>query len=200
MTQLSIKTLLGVSAFALATACTGTSGDDTAYGTDTYETTEMGDTGTTETMDVTTVVDIAAGNPDFSTLVTAVTEAELVDTLNGDGPFTVFAPTNAAFDALPDGTVASLLEDENQSQLQGILTYHVVPGNVMASDLIKLINMNDGTAEVTTVQGGTLKAMLDGSNVKLMDEMGNTAMVTGTDIAASNGVVHVIDTVIMPSS
>lgn len=132
-----------------------------------------------------TVVDVAAGNPDFSTLVAAVKAAGLVETLSGAGPFTVFAPTNAAFAKLPEGTVANLLKPENKDQLVAVLTYHVVAGKVLAADVVKLT-----TAD--TVNGKAIA--IDASNgVKV-----NDATVTATDIAASNGVIHVIDTVILP--
>lgn len=132
-----------------------------------------------------TIVDVAAGNPDFSTLVAAVKAAGLVDTLNGAGPFTVFAPTNAAFAKLPAGTVESLLLPENKDQLTAILTYHVVPGAVKAADVA-------GLTQATTVNGKVAK--IDTSaGVKI----GN-ANVVSTDILASNGVIHVIDTVLIP--
>ncbi len=133
------------------------------------------------------IIDIAVGNPDFSTLVTALKAAGLVETLSGKGPFTVFAPTNAAFAKLPAGTVESLLKPENKAALTGILTYHVVAGQVLAKDVV-------GLTSATTVQGGAIK--IDASNgVKL-----NNATVTATDIKGSNGVIHVIDTVLMPPS
>ncbi len=145
-----------------------------------------------------TVVDVAIGNPDFSTLVAAVQAAGLVDTLNGDGPFTVFAPTNAAFDALPDGTVEQLTTEDTET-LGGILTYHVVAGDMMAADVIAAIEgAGEGGLEVETVNGGTLTATLVDGNVMLTDALGNSATVTATDVDASNGVIHVIDTVLMP--
>jgi uncharacterized surface protein with fasciclin (FAS1) repeats len=132
-----------------------------------------------------TVVEIAAGNPDFSTLVTAIKAAGLAETLSGEGPFTVFAPTNAAFAKLPAGTVENLLKPENKDQLVGILTYHVVPGNVMAADVV-------GLTTAPTVNGKALT--VDASDgVKI-----NNATVTATDIKGSNGVIHVIDTVLLP--
>lgn len=132
------------------------------------------------------IVDVAASNDDFSTLVAAVQAAGLVDTLKGEGPFTVFAPTDEAFAKLPDGTVEMLLKPENKDKLVAILTYHVVAGKVMAADVVKL-------SEAQTVQGGTVM-------IKVMDGavMVDNATVTATDIKASNGVIHVIDTVIMP--
>lgn len=136
------------------------------------------------------IVDIAAGNEDFSTLVAAVKAAGLVETLKGSGPFTVFAPTNAAFAKLPSGTVESLLKPENKAKLVSILTYHVVPGKVMAADVI-------GLTSAKTVQGGEIAIKVNktaaGTTV-----MVDNAKVTATDIAGTNGVIHVIDTVIMP--
>ncbi len=132
-----------------------------------------------------TIVDVAAGNPDFSTLVAAVKAAGLVETLSGAGPFTVFAPTNAAFAKLPAGTVENLLKPENKDQLVAILTYHVVAGEVKAADVVKL-------STATTVNGKAI-AIDTKSGVKV-----NDATVTATDVDASNGVIHVIDTVIIP--
>ncbi len=145
-----------------------------------------------------TIVDVASGNTDFTTLVTAVTAADLGATLSGPGPFTVFAPTDAAFAKLPEGTVADLTKPENKETLAGILTYHVVAGDVSAEALTKMISDNGGTADLTTVNGAILTAKLDGDKVVLTDAAGNTATVTATDIPASNGVIHVIDTVVMP--
>ncbi|WP_271078593.1 fasciclin domain-containing protein [Aurantiacibacter sp. MUD61] len=145
-----------------------------------------------------TIVDVASGNGDFSTLVTAVTAAELGETLSGEGPFTVFAPTNAAFDALPEGTVDTLVNEDTET-LSSILTYHVVEGNLMAADVMSAIeSAGEGGYEVTTVGGGTLTATVVDGNVVLTDATGGIATVTDTDIAASNGVIHVIDTVLMP--
>ncbi len=144
------------------------------------------------------VVDIAISSPDHTTLVAAVKAADLVNTLKGNGPFTVFAPTNAAFAKLPDGTVATLLKPENKAQLSKILTYHVVSGNLDATAVVAAIKEGKGKAVLTTVSGGKLTASMDGKRVKLTDEAGNAAYVTATDLKASNGVVHVIDTVVMP--
>ena len=145
-----------------------------------------------------TIVAVAAGNDALSTLVAAVTAADLVDTLNSDGPFTVFAPPNDAFAKLPEGTVETLLMPENKATLAGILTYHVVAGEVMAADLVQAITDNGGTFTVTTVNGADLTASIVDGNVILTDATGGTATVTATDIDASNGVVHLIDTVVMP--
>lgn len=145
-----------------------------------------------------TIVAVAQGNDDFSTLVTAVTAAELVDTLSGTGPFTVFAPTNAAFAKLPEGTLETLTAPEGKEQLTSILTYHVVPGAVDAATLTNAIETNGGSYEITTVNGGTLTASIKDGAVILTDAAGGTATVTATDVAASNGMIHVIDTVVMP--
>ena len=146
-----------------------------------------------------TIVAVAAGTDDLSTLVAAVTAAGLVETLNSDGPFTVFAPPNSAFEKLPEGTVATLLEPDQKDALTGILTYHVVSGEVMAADLVAAISgEEDGTFEITTVNGAILTAsIVDGAPI-LTDAAGNTSSIIATDIDASNGVVHLIDTVVMP--
>ncbi|MDC7806776.1 fasciclin domain-containing protein [Luteimonas sp BLCC-B24] len=144
------------------------------------------------------VVDGAIASPDHTTLVAAVQAAGLVDTLKGTGPFTVFAPTNAAFDKLPAGTVDGLLEPAAKDQLTSVLTYHVVAGNVDAAELTRQIEVGGGSATLTTVQGGTLTARVDGGNVVLTDAKGGTSTVTAADLRQSNGVIHVIDTVLMP--
>jgi uncharacterized surface protein with fasciclin (FAS1) repeats len=144
------------------------------------------------------IVEVAVGNENFSTLVAAVTAAGLVETLSGDGPFTVFAPTNDAFAMLPEGTVATLLLPENLDMLTSILTYHVVSGKFEAAAVVAAIQANDGAFEVTTVQGGLLIASLDGENVILTDEKGTVSTVVIADVAASNGVIHAINTVVMP--
>lgn len=145
------------------------------------------------------IVDFAASSTDFSTLVTAVKAAALVDTLKGTGPFTVFAPTNEAFAKLPAGTIDTLLKPENKDTLSKILTYHVVSGKVTAKELIGMIKKGHGKASVKTVEGGTLTASLKGGGVILTDEKGGTSMVTKTDVMVTNGVIHVIDTVVMPN-
>jgi uncharacterized surface protein with fasciclin (FAS1) repeats len=144
------------------------------------------------------VVDIAIGSKDHTTLVTAVKAADLAATLKGTGPFTVFAPTNEAFNKLPEGTVANLLKPENKAQLAKILTYHVVSGNLDAAAVSAAIKGGNGKAVLTTVSGGKLTASLDMGKVKLTDESGNSAYVTAADLKGSNGVVHVIDGVVLP--
>ncbi len=146
------------------------------------------------------IVDGAAASADHTTLVAAVKAAGLVDTLKSAGPFTVFAPTNEAFDILPDGTVATLLKPENKDQLAKILTYHVVPGALDSAAVAAAIKAGNGRATLTTVQGETLTATTDADgNVLIADASGAMAMVTAADLRQSNGVIHVVDTVLMPS-
>jgi uncharacterized surface protein with fasciclin (FAS1) repeats len=146
-----------------------------------------------------TIVDNAMNSADHTTLVAAVKAAGLVDTLKGNGPFTVFAPTNAAFEQLPAGTVDNLLKPENKSMLTKVLTYHVVAGKYDAQALAKLIAKGKGKASLKTVSGGTLWAMMDGSNIVLRDEKGGTSTVTTADVYQSNGVIHVVNMVLMPN-
>ncbi len=146
----------------------------------------------------TDLVDVAMGSKDHTTLVTALKAADLVTTLKGKGPFTVFAPTNAAFGKLPEGTVESLLKLESKATLVKILTYHVVAGNLMASDVLAAIKAGKGKAVIKTIQGQNLTARLENGKVILTDSKGNKSMVTATDLSASNGVIHVIDSVVMP--
>jgi uncharacterized surface protein with fasciclin (FAS1) repeats len=145
-----------------------------------------------------TIVANAVNSADHTTLVAAVKAAGLVDTLNGAGPFTVFAPTNAAFAALPAGTIDTLLKPENKAQLTSVLTYHVVPGRLTAADLMERIRAGNGSAMLTTVQGGMLTARMSGSNVVIVDGAGGTATVTRADVLQSNGVIHVTDKVSLP--
>lgn len=146
-----------------------------------------------------TIVDIAVGSKDHSTLVAAVQAAGLVETLKGAGPFTVFAPVNSAFDKLPAGTVDALLKPENKEMLTKVLTYHVVAGNLDSTAVAAAIKAGNGKVELTTVSGGKLWAMMDGGSVWLKDEKGNKAKVTAVDLKGSNGVIHVIDTIVMPN-
>jgi len=145
-----------------------------------------------------TIVGVAVGNENFSTLVAAVKAAGLVDVLNSDGPFTVFAPTNDAFGKLPEGTIATLLKAENKELLTAILTYHVVAGKFVAKDVIDAIKKNKGKFVIKTVQGNTLTASLKGGKVILTDAKGTISTIVITDVAASNGVIHAIDMVVMP--
>ena len=145
-----------------------------------------------------TVVTAAASSQDHATLVAALKAAGLVETLGGAGPFTVFAPTDAAFAKLPTGTVDTLLQPANLQQLRSVLTYHVVPGNVSASELVAMIRDNGGRATLTTVQGGTITARLADGGVEITDANGGTARVTKADLTQSNGVIHVTDAVFLP--
>jgi len=144
------------------------------------------------------IVGTAAGSADHTTLVAAVKAAGLVDTLSGTGPFTVFAPTNAAFGKLPAGTVDTLLKPENKAQLQSVLTYHVVSGKLMAKDVLAAIKAGGGKAVVTTVQGGKLTVSLMGTTVMLTDAKGRMSHVTAADLDTTNGVIHVVDSVLLP--
>src|ERR1700761_9462507 len=145
------------------------------------------------------IVENAVNSKDHTTLVAAVKAAGLVDTLEGPGPFTVFAPTNEAFDKLPAGTVDTLLKPENLDQLKKILTYHVVAGRMTSKDIAKAIKAGGGKAVLTTVEGGKLTAMMDGGKLVLTDEKGGTSTVTIANVIQSNGVIHVVDTVLMPN-
>ena len=193
-----MKLVKTISAFALLGVIATSCGEKK-----TAESTEMADTtvvvvDTMAVAETPNIVGVASGNAEFSTLVTAVKAAGLVETLSGDGPFTVFAPNNAAFDKLPAGTVDGLLKPESLDKLKAILTYHVVSGKFDAASVIDAINKNNGKHTVTTVQGGTIVLSLKDGKVMLTDAKGKTATVILTDIAASNGVIHAIDTVVMP--
>lgn len=146
------------------------------------------------------IVENAINSRDHTTLVAAVKAAGLVETLQGTGPFTVFAPTNAAFEMLPKGTVESLLKPENKATLTGILTYHVVAGRVDGKELARLIKEGNGKAELQTVAGGKLWASMKGDKVLLSDEKGGMATVTIKNVYQSNGVIHVIDHVVLPGN
>jgi uncharacterized surface protein with fasciclin (FAS1) repeats len=144
------------------------------------------------------IIENAVNSKDHTTLVAAVKAAGLVETLQAEGPFTVFAPTNKAFDKLPSGTVDNLVKPENKSTLTSILTYHVVAGKIDAKALSIKIKEGNGKAELKTVAGGKLWASMDGNNVKIWDEKGGSATVEIKDVYQSNGMIHVIDQVLMP--
>ena len=146
-----------------------------------------------------TIVENASAAPNLTTLVTAVKAAGLVETLSGTGPFTVFAPTNDAFAKLPAGTVDTLVKPESKAALTKVLTYHVVPGTITAAQIASAITAGNGTAVLTTVQGEKLTATTSGGTVTLTDAKGGKSIVTQADVMQSNGVVHVVDTVVMPS-
>ncbi len=145
------------------------------------------------------IVDNAVNSKDHTTLVAAVKAAGLVETLKSAGPFTVFAPTNDAFDKLPKETVPTLLKPENKSTLTKILTYHVVAGRISAAELMAKVKAGNGKAELKTVSGGTLTAMLDGSKLYLVDEKGGKSWITIPNVFQKNGVIHVVNTVLMPN-
>lgn len=145
------------------------------------------------------IVENAANSAEHTTLVAAVQAAGLVETLKGDGPFTVFAPVNDAFENLPAGTVESLLRPENRAALTKVLTYHVVPGRVTAADLMRMIRDGHGTATLRTASGGTLAAVMNGpANVVIRDEMGGVATISTYDVPQRNGVIHVVNRVLLP--
>jgi uncharacterized surface protein with fasciclin (FAS1) repeats len=145
------------------------------------------------------IVENAVNSKDHTTLVAAVKAAGLVDTLASAGPFTVFAPVNSAFEALPAGTVDTLLKPENKAMLTKVLTYHVIAGNFSSKDVMNAIKKGNGKAEFTTIAGANLWAMMDGNSVVLMDEKGGRSRVTIADVRQSNGVIHVVDAVLLPN-
>ena len=145
-----------------------------------------------------TIVDVAVGNEDFSTLVAALTAADLVSALQGNGPFTVFAPTNSAFAKIDADALGNLLKPENKAALANILTYHVIPSKLMASDVVAALKKGNGSVEVKALNGTVLTVLSKDSKIWLKDTAGNYSEIVATDVAASNGVIHVIDTVVMP--
>ena len=147
-----------------------------------------------------TIVDVAVNNKDFSTLVTALKAADLVGALQGDGPFTVFAPTNDAFAKLDSKTLSSLLEEENQKALANILTYHVVSGKLAASDVVAALEKGNGSVDLTALNGQVINVMQKDGKIWLKDSNGNYSEIVATDVMGSNGVIHVINTVVMPKS
>jgi uncharacterized surface protein with fasciclin (FAS1) repeats len=197
--EMAVRRFMVGAAVATLAVVTAACGDDGEAGQDTpaaetESTTEAAsDSGPSMSETPATVVDVAASDEDFSTLVTAVQTAGLAETLSGAGPFTVFAPINDAFAALPQGTVDTLLQPANRDQLTSVLTYHVVPAKALSGDL------SDGMT-VTTVQGQQLAVNVTGAAVTLTDASGNTVSVVQPDIEAGNGVVHVIDGVLLPAA
>lgn len=145
-----------------------------------------------------TIVENAVNSKDHTTLVAAVKAAGLVDTLQGSGPFTVFAPTNAAFAKLPNGTVDTLLKPESKAALTGVLTYHVVPGRLTAQELVAKVKEGGGMTTLKTVQGETLTVMQAGNGLSIKDKKGGTSTVTISDVMQKNGVIHVVDSVLLP--
>lgn len=145
------------------------------------------------------IVDVAVGNEDFSTLVTALSAADLVSALQGDGPFTVFAPNNAAFGKLDSATLNSLLEEENKAALAGILTYHVVSGKLAATDVVAALEKGNGKVTLPTLNGQNINVLQKDGKIWIQDAKGNYSEIIATDVMGSNGVIHVINTVIMPN-
>lgn len=190
---LSLALFLGACASDDNETTVGTTSETTTTEATTSETTTEETTTTAAAVEADDIVDTAVAAGQFTTLTTALQEADLVETLKGEGPFTVFAPTDEAFAALPEGTLDTLLADPS-GDLTEILTYHVIPSEVFAADVVEL----DGQT-VETVQGASLTVNVDGGNVSLTDVAGNTINVIDTDIEASNGVIHVIDGVLMPT-
>lgn len=196
MKKFNFTLLAGMSALALS-ACSGTeTADTTTEDTMVAEETMAPEGEMAAATGEQTIVALAQGNSDVSTLVSAVTAAGLGETLSGPGPFTVFAPTNAAFAKVDKTTLDGLMKPESKAALGEVLKYHVVSGTVKAADLAKMITDGNGTATVKTLNG-SLKASMDGDKIVLTDSKGGKSTVTGADMVASNGVVHTIDTVVM---
>ena len=191
------KTLFSLALVAMFSAATATSVSAQATKTKTNAKTVM--VGGAAMYPTKNIIENAVNSKDHTTLVAAVKAAGLVETLHSAGPFTVFAPTNEAFGKLPAGTVETLVKPENKATLTKILTYHVVAGRMTSKDLMKAIKGGKGTATLKTVSGGTLTAMMKGSKtIELKDEKGGVSTVTIADVMQSNGVIHVINTVLMP--
>ncbi|MEO8570027.1 MAG: fasciclin domain-containing protein [Ginsengibacter sp.] len=188
--------LLAICSLAIFAACTSSNKMKKMDGMDDMNKTVM--VGGAEMYPAKNIVENAVNSKDHTTLVAAVKAAGLVETLSSQGPFTVFAPINQAFDALPAGTVETLLKPENKAKLTSVLTYHVVPGKLNSWDLAKMIKEGNGSAILTTVQGETLTAKTNGNTIMVTDENGGTANVTIADVNQSNGVIHVVDKVLLP--
>ncbi|MEO6219181.1 MAG: fasciclin domain-containing protein [Ginsengibacter sp.] len=188
--------LLALCSIAIFAACTSSNKMKKMDGMDDMNKTVM--VGGAEMYPTKNIVENAVNSKDHTTLVAAVKAAGLVETLSGTGPFTVFAPVNQAFDALPTGTVETLLKPENKAKLSSVLTYHVVPGKLNSWDLIKMIKEGNGSATLTTVQGETLTIKPNGNAIMVTDQNGDIASVTIADVNQSNGVIHVIDKVMLP--
>ena len=188
--------LLAICSMAMLAACNSSNKMSKMNSMDSMNKTVM--VGGAEMYPTKNIVENAVNSKDHTTLVAAVKAAGLVETLSGPGPFTVFAPTNAAFDALPYGTVETLLKPENKAKLTSVLTYHVVAGKLNSWDLAKMIKDGNGSATLTTVQGETLTVKPNGKAIMVTDENGGTARVTIADVNQSNGVIHVVDKVLLP--
>ena len=196
MKSLNLALLAGMSALALSACSKSETAETPAEETMVVEDETMAPEGDMAATGEQTIVAMAQGNKDVSTLVSAVTAAGLGETLSGPGPFTVFAPTNAAFAKVDKATLDGLMKPDMKTQLGDVLKYHVVAGKVTSADLAKMIKDGNGTATVKTLNG-TLKVSMDGEKIVLTDSKGGKSTVTGADMMASNGVVHAIDTVVM---
>lgn len=197
MKKSTLTWAVGLSALALS-ACSGSESVPTETEVTQDDAMASNNIVATEATANKNIVALAQDNPQVSTLVTAITAAGLGETLSGNGPFTVFAPSNAAFAKLDKATLDGLLKPENKAKLASLLTYHVVAGDVKSGDLAKLISYGKGTATVKTVNGGSLKASMDGNKIVLTDAKGGKSTVTAPDMVASNGTIHLVDTVVMP--
>lgn len=197
MKKSTLTWAVGLSALALS-ACSGSESVPTETEVTQDDAMASNNIVATEATANKNIVALAQDNPQVSTLVTAITAAGLGETLSGNGPFTVFAPSNAAFAKLDKATLDGLLKPENKAKLASLLTYHVVAGDVKSGDLAKLISYGKGTATVKTVNGGSLKASMDGNKILLTDAKGGKSTVTAPDMVASNGTIHLVDTVVMP--
>jgi uncharacterized surface protein with fasciclin (FAS1) repeats len=199
MKSVKFTLLASFSALALAACASETPADTNAETEVVADETTAGDTSVaTAPVGDKTIVALAQDNPQASTLVTAVTAAGLAETLSGTGPFTVFAPTNDAFAKVDKATLDGLLKPESKDKLASLLKYHVVEGNIKSGDLAQLITAGNGTATVKTLNGGSLKASMDGDKIVLTDAKGGKSTVTGADMIGSNGTIHAVDTVVMP--
>lgn len=199
MKSVKFTLLASFSALVLAACASETPADTTGETEVVADETTAGDTMVAaEAAGDKTIVALAQDNPQASTLVTAVTAAGLAETLSGTGPFTVFAPTNDAFAKVDKATLDGLLKPESKDKLASLLKYHVVEGNIKSGDLAQLITAGNGTATVKTLNGGSLKASMDGDKIVLTDAKGGKSTVTGADMIGSNGTIHAVDTVVMP--
>ena len=199
MNNVKIALITTLSAMSLAACANETPADPVAADTEVVQNETAGDTMVAQApVGDQTIVGLAQSNPQASTLVSAVTAAGLVETLNGAGPFTVFAPTNDAFAKVDKATLEGLMKPESKAKLGELLKYHVVAGNLKSGDIAQLITAGNGTATVKTLNGGSLKASMDGDKIVLTDAKGGKSTVTGADMIGSNGTIHAVDTVVMP--
>ena len=199
MNNVKIALITTLSAMSLAACANETPADPVAADTEVVQNETASDTMVAQApVGDQTIVGLAQSNPQASTLVSAVTAAGLVETLNGAGPFTVFAPTNDAFAKVDKATLDGLMKPESKAKLGELLKYHVVAGNLKSGDIAQLITAGNGTATVKTLNGGSLKASMDGDKIVLTDAKGGKSTVTGADMIGSNGTIHAVDTVVMP--